>query len=84
MRSKSARSDRFTVLAKEVREAVLPPARERKRIRQAAGVSIRDAARALGTHPMTLIRWERGEQPRRENAIAYRHLLDALRGAITR
>jgi len=42
----------------------LPPAAERKRIRVAAKVSIRQLAAALGVSPMAPVRWEQGATPR--------------------
>jgi transcriptional regulator with XRE-family HTH domain len=51
----------------------------RRRIREAAEVTIREAAAALGVAPMTYIRWERGDvKLRRAHAIDYRRFLDAL------
>ncbi len=70
-------------LAQEVRAAQLPPVAERRRIRSSAGVPVREAAATLGVAPMTLLRWEHGAStPRRENALAYARLLDALRSAV--
>jgi DNA-binding transcriptional regulator YiaG len=69
----------FDGLLSQVRAAQLPPGRDRRRIREDAGVSIREAAEAVGVAPMTFWRWETGEaQPTRANAMAYRRLLDAL------
>jgi DNA-binding transcriptional regulator YiaG len=55
----------------------LPPAAERRRIRQAAGISQDDMARALGVSQMSIWRWERGTRPR-EHEAAYARLLDEL------
>jgi transcriptional regulator with XRE-family HTH domain len=42
----------------------LPAAAERRRIREAAGVSIRQLAEALDVSPMAPVRWEQGAMPR--------------------
>lgn len=69
-------------LAAQVRDSRLPDFETRQRIRRAAGVSLRDAADALGVSPMALHRWERGtSRPTREHAIAYAALLAALEAA---
>jgi len=65
-------------LVTRVRMAKLPPAARRRRIREAAGVSLREVARVLGVNVMTVIRWEEGATPKPDHAIAYRQLLDAL------
>jgi DNA-binding transcriptional regulator YiaG len=65
-------------LLADLRASRLPPSGRRRRIRQEAGASLRDIARALGVSPMTVLRWEEGVQPKRAHAIAYRQLLDAL------
>jgi DNA-binding transcriptional regulator YiaG len=65
----------------EVKAAQLPPAADRRRIREAAGLTFRDIARFLDVNPMTVIRWEEGNTPRRAHAIRYRQLLDALEEA---
>jgi predicted transcriptional regulator len=70
---------KFDGLLSQVRAAQLPTPRERRRIRENAGVSIREAAEAVGVAAMSFWRWETGEvQPTRANAISYRRLLDAL------
>lgn len=55
----------------------LPPAADRRRIREEAGASLREIARELGTSPTSVIRWERGASPRTHTA-AYARLLDEL------
>lgn len=66
-------------LVGRLRAGRLPAAPRRRRIREAAGVSLRDAASTLGVATMTLHRWERGTHPRKlEDAIRYRELLDRL------
>jgi DNA-binding transcriptional regulator YiaG len=62
----------------ELRSSQLPPPRVRRRIRKRAGLSLREIARPLDTTPETVRRWEKGATPRRERAIEYRRLLDAL------
>lgn len=70
-------------LVTQVRETRLPEPSHCRRIREAAGVSLRQAASVVGVSPATLMRWESGEnRPRLKHATAYRQLLDALREAI--
>lgn len=69
-------------LAALVRGTRLPEPAARRQIREAAGVTLREAAAACGVTPMALLHWERGTvRPRRENAVAYATLLTALRRA---
>jgi transcriptional regulator with XRE-family HTH domain len=56
----------------------LPPAVERKRIREAAGASLRDLASALHTSHTAVAGWEAGATPR-EHYAAYARLLEELR-----
>jgi DNA-binding transcriptional regulator YiaG len=80
--SEPADIDGILRLANEVRAARLPSPTTARRIREEAGVSIRDAAHALEVDPITLIRWEHSRtKPRREHAQRWRSLLDALEGA---
>lgn len=55
----------------------LPPAAERRKIRETAGASLRDVARELGTSSTSVIRWERGASPGVHTA-AYARLLSEL------
>lgn len=71
-------SESIADLVSRVRQAKLPPAPRRRRIREAAGLSMREVARALNVDVMTVSRWEGGVRPRAEHAVAYRELLDAL------
>ncbi|PKQ22322.1 MAG: hypothetical protein CVT65_13970 [Actinobacteria bacterium HGW-Actinobacteria-5] len=49
------------------------------RRRQAAGLSLREVAAAVGISPTTLWRWEKGQRtPRGRAAIAWACLLDEL------
>ncbi len=69
-------------LAEQVRAAQLPPPAARRRIRSDARVSLAEVAAELDVSAVTVQRWERGIfEPRREKAIAYRNLLEALQQA---
>jgi DNA-binding transcriptional regulator YiaG len=69
-------------LPERVRAAQLPPPADRRRIRCEARVSLADMAAELGVSAVTVQRWEQGVfEPRREKAIEYRHLLEALQEA---
>ena len=57
----------------------LPPADERQRIREAAGLSLRQVGDALGVTHSLIRHWERGGTPREQHA-AYAELLERLRG----
>jgi DNA-binding transcriptional regulator YiaG len=70
-------------LAELVRAAQLPEPAERRRIREAAGVSLDRLGAELGVTGMTVSNWERGVfEPSLENAAAYRRLLDELTRAV--
>ena len=56
----------------------LPAPAERRRIREAAGVSIREVARALGASHTAVASWEAGATPR-EHRAAFAGLLEELR-----
>ena len=56
----------------------LPPAAERRRIRDQAGASLRDVAREIGVSATSVIRWERGGSPGPHTA-AYARLLEELK-----
>ncbi len=52
---------------------------EARRVREQAGLSLREAAAELGVDHSTLGRWETGRvAPRRDHALAWAQLLDAL------
>lgn len=55
----------------------LPPPTERRRIRERAGVSLRDLAAAVGVSHATIRNWEAGSTPR-EHRAAYARLLEEL------
>jgi DNA-binding transcriptional regulator YiaG len=59
----------------------LPPAEDRRRIREKAGVSVRDMAEALGVSHMTVVNWEAGSTPKDERRDAYAQLLADLERA---
>ncbi|MEJ7569984.1 MAG: helix-turn-helix domain-containing protein [Gaiellaceae bacterium] len=56
----------------------LPPADERRRIREAADVSQRELARALGVSWTAIQRWEDGARPR-NHTVQYAEALAELR-----
>jgi DNA-binding transcriptional regulator YiaG len=55
----------------------LPGPAERRRIREAAGVSLRDVAAAVGVSHTAVASWEAGATPR-EHRTAYLRLLEEL------
>ena len=67
-----------TLLARVRARRLLPAADERRRIREEAGVSQRELAKALGTSWTSVQRWEEGARPRKHES-AYAQLLDELR-----
>jgi transcriptional regulator with XRE-family HTH domain len=70
-------------LAELVRAARLPPPAERRRIRLAAGVSLRRMGDELGVSAVTVHNWEtNGDGPGLENATRYRRLLEQLAAAV--
>lgn len=70
-------------LAELVRASRLPPPAERRRIRLAAGVSLRRMGDALGVTAPTVHNWENsGDGPSMENAARYRALLEQLAAAV--
>lgn len=65
-------------------EAELPPPAERRRIREAAGLSQRRLSLALGVCERNVCNWEKekadgGNNPTRDNRLRYRLMLDQLR-----
>ena len=72
----AARSE--ALLARLRARRKLPPAIERKRIRRAAGASLRDVAAAIGVSHTAVVRWEKGADPG-PHTRAYAELLDELK-----
>jgi DNA-binding transcriptional regulator YiaG len=57
----------------------LPAPRDRRRIRERAGISQADVASALDVSRIAVLRWERGDRtPRGATLVAYVKLLDRL------
>ena len=76
-------ADAVACLADLVRAAQLPKPAERKRIREAAGLSLQRFAGVLGVTPTAVWNWEHGKDgPSLENAVKYRQLLDQLAAAV--
>jgi transcriptional regulator with XRE-family HTH domain len=66
-------------LVERVRATRLPPPTQRRAIRTAVGVTLREVAAELGVGQLAVSQWERGvREPRPEHAIAYRRLLETL------
>ena len=59
--------------------ALVPPAAECRRIREAARATRCDVAEAVGVSEQSVIRWERGVGPGSRHIDAYVKLLDELR-----
>lgn len=56
---------------------------EARAVREAAGISLREAARTIRTSPSTLSRWETGEcKPKPAAALRWAKLLDQLKGSL--
>lgn len=73
----------FDDLLRTIRSSRLPTPLVRRATRESAGLSIRQAAGALGVAPMTVLRWEQGASvPRPDHAIRYRRFLDVLEEAV--
>jgi DNA-binding transcriptional regulator YiaG len=61
------------------RDRHLPPPDERRRIREALGITQRELAEVLGVERATYTRWELGSRtPRGTDAERYRQLLQRL------
>jgi DNA-binding transcriptional regulator YiaG len=68
------------LLAQVRARRILPPAAERRRIREDAHVSQHEIAKAVGVSWTAVYRWEQGSRPRlREHEIRYADLLADLR-----
>jgi DNA-binding transcriptional regulator YiaG len=57
----------------------LPPEAKRKQIREAANVTLRDVAGALGVSHTCVRKWERGSMPREPVRSNYARLLEELK-----
>ena len=81
MAARTETPDRAEQLLEQLRSRrQLPAPAERRRIREAAGVSLRELAGAIGTSHMAVDRWERGAAPRSPAHLrAYSRLLNKLR-----
>jgi DNA-binding XRE family transcriptional regulator len=72
--------DALDALLASVRpEAALPPADERRALREALALSQTQIAQALGVSPSTVRGWESGREPAGEVRTKYAYLLDGLR-----
>lgn len=80
MVSQTVTEERTEALLEQLRsQRQLPPGPERRRIREAAGVSLRQLAAAIGVSAMAIVRWEQGATPRDPAHLrAYGRLLDEL------
>jgi transcriptional regulator with XRE-family HTH domain len=56
----------------------LPLPADRRRIREAAGLSLRAVAAALGVSHTAVANWEAGRTPREQELAAYGRLLEEL------
>ena len=66
-----------SALLERVRARRLPPPAERRRLREAAGLSLRDVGEAVGVSHAAVSRWERGAHPR-SSIGSYAELLAGL------
>lgn len=58
----------------------LPPPRERRRIREDAGITVKRASRMIDVSDMAISYWERGQrEPQGEHLRRYVELLDGLK-----
>ncbi|MEV5607537.1 helix-turn-helix transcriptional regulator [Streptomyces sp. NPDC052225] len=67
-----------SLLASVVPDANLPEPRVRRELRERAGLSKVQVARALGVNPATVSAWEAGRDPSPETRAKYAYLLDGL------
>ena len=67
------------VLDRLTLQAMVPPADERRRIREAANATRRDVAEAMAVSQQTVANWEAGVGPGPQHRDAYVHLLAELR-----
>jgi DNA-binding transcriptional regulator YiaG len=76
--SQTVGEERTELLDRLRARRTLPSPSERKEIRKAAGASLRDVAKALGTSPASIFRWEEGASPGPLTRL-YAELLEELR-----
>ncbi|WP_329126662.1 helix-turn-helix domain-containing protein [Streptomyces sp. NBC_01465] len=75
--------DALDALLASVRlEAALPPAAERRLLREGLGLAQAQVAEALGVSPSTVRGWEAGREPAGEIRTKYAYLLDGLRAKL--
>ncbi|MEU3708512.1 helix-turn-helix domain-containing protein [Streptomyces catenulae] len=72
-----------SLLASLVPEAELPDAAARRTLREQAGLSKAQVARALGVSPSTVTGWESGRDPAGQTRAKYAYLLDGLTAKLT-
>jgi DNA-binding transcriptional regulator YiaG len=73
-------TSRKALLANARARQGLPTPVERRRIRESAGISLRQLGAVLGVSPMAVFRWEQGATPRDpDRAREYALLLEDLR-----
>ncbi len=70
---------RDSVLDRLTLQAMLPPADERRRVREAAKATRRDVAEAMGVSEQTVANWEAGLGPGARHVDTYVDLLGELR-----
>jgi DNA-binding transcriptional regulator YiaG len=79
MRKPSQSGESVELLERLRAKRELPHPGERRRIREAAGASLRDVARELGVSHSAVRRWETTRAVPRDSRIEYVRLLDELR-----
>jgi hypothetical protein len=62
----------------------LPPAGERRPIRERAGFTVVEAGARVGCHYTSIIGWERGKEPSKEFRKPYWEFLDACQRGVIR
>lgn len=73
------RAELLSEMAEVARVRSLAVSGEARRVREHAGVGLRQLARAIDTSPTSLSRWETGEcAPRHEAALRWAHALERL------
>jgi DNA-binding XRE family transcriptional regulator len=54
----------------------LPPASERKRLREHFGVTQKELAESVGVSRQTVVAWERGSEPNGNERVKYARILN--------